>query len=99
MVTGEFTNWAKDPSEGAIPMNKIGDQDWAIVVPGHITPPRPRPYSFKFIVAGQAAQRWVNGLYLVDHRDPFKNSLLPVSGLEVTYQRSRALERLQALTG
>ena len=99
MVTGEFTNWAKDPSEGAIPMNKIGDQDWAIVVPGHITPPRPLPYSFKFIVAGQGTHRWANGLYLVDHRDPFKNSLLPVSGLEVTHQRSRALERLQALAG
>ena len=97
MVTGEFTNWATDPSEGAIPMNKIGDQDWAIVVPGHITPPRPLPYSFKFIVAGQGTHRWANGLYLVDHRDPFKNSLLPVSGLEITHQRSRALERLQAL--
>jgi hypothetical protein len=97
MVTGEFTNWAKDPSEGAIPMNKIGDQDWAIVLPGHITPPRHLPYSFKFIVAGQGTHRWANGLYLVDHRDPFRNSLLPVSGLEVTYKRSRALERLQAL--
>ena len=79
-------------------MNKIGDQDWAIVVPGHITPPRRLPYSF-VIVAGQGTHRWANGLYLVDHRDPFKNSLLPVSGLEVTHQRSRALERLQALAG
>jgi hypothetical protein len=78
-------------------MNKIGDQDWAIVVPGHITPPRPLPYSFKFIVAGHGPRRWANGLYLVDHRDPFRNSLLPVSGPEVTYRRSRALERLQEL--
>ena len=99
MVTGEFTNWAKHPSEGAIPMNRIGDQDWAIVLPGHIAPPRHLPYSFKFIVAGQGTHRWENGLYLVNHRDPFRNSLLPVSGLEVTYQRSRALERLQALEG
>ena len=97
MVTGEFTNWAKDPSEGAIPMNKIGDQDWAhcCTWPHHATPP-----SAVFVQVHRCGPRPAQmGKWALSRRSSrsVQEFLAACFWLEVTYCRSRALERLQAL--
>src|SRR6478609_6178863 len=97
LLTGEFRDWATHPLEGGIPMIRIDEADWVAVVPSHALPPRRRPYPFKFLATRDGSPLWANGVYLVDQHDSFANSLLPVTGDEVTYERRRALERLQTL--
>jgi hypothetical protein len=95
LLTGEFVGWASDEDSGAIVMRRISRCHWAAVVPE--VSPRPDPYAFKFVVEREGNRRWANGLYPVDHHDPYKNSLISVSGQETYFQKEAAAQRLRAI--
>jgi hypothetical protein len=94
LLSGEFLAWADCSEAGAIPMTRVGVSDWAAVVPAAVAAPREQPYACKFLLEYASGHTWANGLYLVDHHDPFQNSLIRITGHETLYSQQRAAERL-----